>query len=417
MNLLSDKLLKETIWAFATKFAALIGFYFLQIYLVRSMSVEMWGEWSVFWSMLVILLMVCDMGINISAKKHIAEYKGQPEFRSVLRQAFLTRVVISLLLALVFWLVSERLLVFMNKVELTYLFKYVPPLIIFFTIVEFYKASFEAFHRIKYSFFLAIAEHGGKLLVMIGLFCVWHRLDILVVGLNVAYLVTFVVGGILLWNNIYCSQDGGVAKKVIYDIWMYSLPIFFMVLCGFLSMEIDTIMISYIKGNYETGIYSAAKQLIYSLPHLSLALSMGTIPSLAKVDQVDTLDCRNKFIRLQKLNAFVILCVLFVFLCGVAPLLPFFYGEAYRPSTITLLLLLPFGFFVSHGLLTGSLLDYRGRAGRRAINLGSSVVANITLNCLLIPLWGANGAAIATSSSYSLYCFFNHIEANKEFKS
>lgn len=416
MSLLRKKLLKETLWAILSKIIAFVCFYSLQIYLIRTMSVEKWGEWSVFWSMLVILLMTCDMGINISSKKFISEFKDKPEFHSVLRQAFFLRFTTSILLATSFWVVSERIFITLNKYELSYLFKFVPPLIFLFSMVEFYKTTFEAYHRLKYNCILSFAEHGSKLLILVVLFYFWKTLEVLAVGLNLAYTIAFIVGLLILWKKIYKLPGEGKTKKIIFDICAYSVPIFFMLFCGFLSLEIDTLMINYLQGNYETGIYSAAKQLIYYLPHISLAISMGTVPSLSKIDNDALQEPWQKFRRVLLVNAFIIVGVLFILGVSSGVLLPAIYGEAYEASVGPFLCLLPFGFFLSHGLLTGTFLDYRGRAGRRAINLSFSLVANIILNYLMISLWGAIGAAIATSLSYSAYCLFNHVAVCREFR-
>ena len=57
----------------------------------------------------------------------------------------------------------------------------------------------------------------------------------------------------------------------------------------------------------------------------------------------------------------------------------------------------------------------RGLAWQRLANVGVTITANVFLNWLLIPVWGAVGAAAASSLAYLPYCLLNLIAADKAF--
>lgn len=59
--------------------------------------------------------------------------------------------------------------------------------------------------------------------------------------------------------------------------------------------------------------------------------------------------------------------------------------------------------------ITTDSLDYLGRARIRAIFKGGMAVGNVSLNLLLIPIYGASGAAVAsviTFGSYTALCVY-----------
>jgi O-antigen/teichoic acid export membrane protein len=58
---------------------------------------------------------------------------------------------------------------------------------------------------------------------------------------------------------------------------------------------------------------------------------------------------------------------------------------------------------------------YRGLAWQRATNVVFTLIANVILNWLLIPIWGAVGAAAASSLAYIPYCALNLWAAHKAF--
>ena len=83
-------------------------------------------------------------------------------------------------------------------------------------------------------------------------------------------------------------------------------------------------------------------------------------------------------------------------------LIPIVYGEAFLPSARVLQILIP-------GVVTFTIfkvlnMDLAGK-GRPEISLAvfsPAVLVNITLNLMWIPKYGANGAALASTISYSL---------------
>jgi O-antigen/teichoic acid export membrane protein len=78
-------------------------------------------------------------------------------------------------------------------------------------------------------------------------------------------------------------------------------------------------------------------------------------------------------------------------------------------------MLIPFVIFNAATIFSGSLMLYRGLAWQRLANVGVTITANVFLNWLLIPRWGAIGAAAASSLAYLPYCLLNLMAADKAF--
>ena len=91
------------------------------------------------------------------------------------------------------------------------------------------------------------------------------------------------------------------------------------------------------------------------------------------------------------------------------------FGKEYLGSVLPLQILTFYIICFSFSIFLSSLLDYQGKAKKRAVNLSFTLIANIILNYILIPPYGAIGAAIATSTSYLPYIILNFIEVRKTF--
>ena len=79
------------------------------------------------------------------------------------------------------------------------------------------------------------------------------------------------------------------------------------------------------------------------------------------------------------------------------------FGPEFSGVGVPMKLLAPFVFFMSISRVYTGILDYRGRAWVRAGCLALSVLLNLALNLVLIPRFGAAGAATATSLAYVPY--------------
>jgi O-antigen/teichoic acid export membrane protein len=199
------------------------------------------------------------------------------------------------------------------------------------------------------------------------------------------------------------------------QVYLYSFPIFLMSIGGFAALEIDTIMLKYLRTAYDTGIYSAAKNIVMFLPHISLALSMGIVPGLSVFDAHTALTKRRFYYQVLGGIAGIYLLIGLGVVVFAMFGLGLFFSPEYQAASTPLLVLSPFVVLTGVSTYCGNLLDYRGLAWTRSINFGLTIVANVLLNWWLIPKWGAVGAAAASSIAFAPYCILNLWQAHRAF--
>ena len=89
-----------------------------------------------------------------------------------------------------------------------------------------------------------------------------------------------------------------------------------------------------------------------------------------------------------------------------AKLLPLVFGEQFRDSVVALQLLSPAAIAVSTGCASGALLNLQDNRRVLAFRTLIGAVVNIILNAVLIPRYGINGAAVATTISQFVAAYF-----------
>jgi len=176
-----------------------------------------------------------------------------------------------------------------------------------------------------------------------------------------------------------------------------------MVLSGVVLMvylRIDQVMLGALATQAEVGLYAAAVRISEVWYFVPSAIVSSVFPGLVALRSTDPEQFERKLQQLYNLLAFlgyaVALPVTFI-----APwLVRLLFGSAYQAAAPLLAVLIWAGLFANLSVVRNAhfiALDW-GRSLLWATSLGAT--ANVLLNLLLIPRYGALGAAIATCLSY-----------------
>jgi O-antigen/teichoic acid export membrane protein len=177
-----------------------------------------------------------------------------------------------------------------------------------------------------------------------------------------------------------------------------SFPVLFSTAIFFVYFRIDVLMLGYLKGPGETGIYGAAYNLAFGATFFAVIFGRTRLASLAAAEFSDELRRLYRRCMSDLLRAVVSLSA---GLLALTLVLVHLYGDAFASSRIPYLVLIG-----AQALLFFTQLNYitliaRGR-GRIASILGlSALLVNVVMNFALIPPLGAVGAALAMIASES----------------
>lgn len=169
--------------------------------------------------------------------------------------------------------------------------------------------------------------------------------------------------------------------------------------------RIDTLLLAAIAGVVAVGHYNAAYRLLETVLFVSWSLSRVLSPSFAsaKIDMVSfaaTIRMGYALIFALYLPYCAVLLVRGDQLVGVV------FGTQFEQAhLVAWLAITPLVFGIAH--LSGSALLSRRPDPIVLVASVAALVMNIALNLILIPRWGATGAAAATSASYLVQMAIN----------
>lgn len=198
--------------------------------------------------------------------------------------------------------------------------------------------------------------------------------------------------------------DWKLARQLLTESWPEIIAGF----GGLLFLRMDQIMLQHLSGPEAVGTFAVAARLSeawYFIPSAIIASSFPNIVASRAVNPDQYL--RRLQLMMAGLCALSYAAVLAAFLLG-EPVIRLLYGPAYQASAAILLVHIWCGLFVSMGLASGSWIMAERRVRLNLYRNLAGLAANLVLNLMLIPRFGALGAAYATLMSlFVAYMLFD----------
>jgi O-antigen/teichoic acid export membrane protein len=224
----------------------------------------------------------------------------------------------------------------------------------------------------------------------------------------------------VMWKGKLITRLATVDGRLLKDIVKYGLKSYPGTIAQFLSYRFDFFLVAYFLSFAQVGLYALAvswSELLFYLPD---SMAMALFPAIASSRSIKD---SNELTAIMTKAVMIIMFVgsIFIFLFA-GKLIPLLYTDKFLNSIYPLFILLPGVIMLSVWkivlsdlfiLLPGVIMlsvwkivlsDLAGRGFPQYKSISSTIgmVSNVVLNIVLIPLYGINGASLATTVSYSL---------------
>jgi O-antigen/teichoic acid export membrane protein len=204
------------------------------------------------------------------------------------------------------------------------------------------------------------------------------------------------------------SRDGIPTSTVrpVYEVrdWLKSaLPLMLMGSMFLANSNMDILMLGAMVGPEAAAVYKAATRgaelVVFSLSIIIAPLA----PLIAKLHTSGDLERLQKGITKSAKVVFLFSLLTAIPLIVFGKYFLFLFGYEFTQGRIALNILIAGQLVNSATGISGAILVMCGLEKKAALGLLFGVTANIVLNLVLIPIWGINGAAIATCLSTILW--------------
>lgn len=407
----------------AAKFIAMIFFYLQDIVLARLLGIEGYAEWAYFFSIMSIIFWISNLGINNAIQVMVAkdgeDYGGRANH---MISGLTLRVLVSGIFSILMLILGKPLC---DNLGIDEAFVHLVPLMLWgsgytflYAFVEFWKSTTIGLKQTNKLFVMTLFEHAGHFVWSIIGFYVTQDVYGVIIGYIVAYGIASIVSVLLLKKEKIVSYfDSQGFKDNLHSVFKVACSYIIACLSAFVMLEMDTVMLgSMLSDKEELSLYVAAKKITSKAPNLNEAILTALMVEFAIINIGNISEKKKSFKKIFVLN---VLCT-----CIVALLLIVFgdeaiytlYGAEFKEAYKYLMVLLPSFLITAVNQMFIYFLYYQNEAGYVSATYFGSIVINLVLNTLFIPIWGATGAGIGTAIALIPFIILLMIKIRKYFK-
>ncbi len=381
---------KNTFWlTFGQIFSRVIKAV-LMIYAARLLGTAGYGTFSYALSLAALFTMLSDVGIGGLLTREVSVTK------EVERYHFATSLFIKLLLISAGSLLVIFIAPFFTKIpEALPLLPIIVFLLAFDSLRDFLLAITRAQEKMQVEAgVLVFTNITIVALGIVSLFIFGSARSLMVaytIGSGAGFLVTFLILRKYL-SKTWRYVDRKLIKRIFSDAWPFAL----LGLLGIVMMNTDVIMLGWIRGAGEVGLYSAAQKIVQIIYVIPIIVGLALFPVMARL-------ANKKDRKLRKIMEETIASTLMIGLPimtgGIVlgrSIINLLFGVEYVGATLAFQILLPTILII----FPATIIAYAVFAYNKQRNfiglLLFGTVANVILNIALIPKYGIEGSAVAT---------------------
>ncbi len=390
MSLKLKYLLNTGIVAISKVFESIFA-YLIIVLITRNLGAEGLGQYSFIFSFVGLFFILGDFGVLDMIIKDLSR-----DFSKV--DKYVSNVlIIRIFLGLLFLSIYFISLLFISRDYMFALF--LAGIINFFTLIG---SVFDAILRVKSKGYLvSLMSFSERFLALIGAGIVFYftkNISLFVLVLAIAQFIKMAIG--FLVSKQYFKMIFNVDFKLIKKLIKLGYPFMFICIFTLVYVQLDTVMLSFMKGDLVVGFYQTGYKLINILNLIPIIILMFGFPLMSKLFVSNKKALSNFFEKMLFYSfSFMLPVIVGVWFIGDR-ILKFVYDISSIESFIAFKILIIAELFVFLTVIMGQTIS--ATDGQKVFMkiAGSGALLNIVLNFFLIPKYSLYGAGIATLITY-----------------
>ena len=388
------KYFKNTSWLFAEKIVRMIVGLFIGIWIARYLGPEQFGLLSYVQSSVLLFIAVAKLGLDSIVIKELLQNEKDAK-GVILGTAFCLRLAGYVL---VFICLNLYILALDVNAEASFLILLFSLNLLFqsFNVIDFY------FQSIVKSKYVVYANAGALFIVS----CI--KIYLLLFDYTIEYFViamvieSFFTAAFLLYfyNKKVTKFKYTFNKQEAYTLLKQSWPLIIWGLALQAYMRVDQIMINKYLGNIEVGFYAVAVRLTELWFFLAIIVTNSLFPALINAKSNNAKLYRKRVEKLLQLLVIISISIALLVSLFSEEIVVLLFTQTYAPAAdlLTIYAWTIVFVFLNNAIAKWYIIE--GLQKLASIRMVFGAVINVILNMVLIPKYGAIGAAYATVFAY-----------------
>lgn len=399
------RILQNTMFLVSGRLLSRIMQFFLLIYAARRLGAGDYGIFSLGYATVGMLAVAMDLGISTYMVQEVSrnasttsDYMG----KTLSAKAVMIGPALLLILLVGF---------FTGRNDQTLLVLAILAFgAVFDSLTVIFYSVFEAHEKMAYP--AVVVAVSNLLMSLIGILLLYYHQNLILL------CIVFCGGAIMRlgFAGIWCIKHFGLPRwnadhPRIFELIKRGFPFALVSIFVSIYYYIDTVILSLFCPEETVGQYNAAYRLLEAPLFVIQAVTTALFPAAAKIYAVNPAELKRVMSQVvEKAAAFGLsIAVVTALLSG--KLIELVYGKTYGEAGPLLAVLIFSAAIIMPSTVCGTVIRAIGRQTVSAWVTGLGAVLNILLNLMLIPYWGALGAAWATlaTEGFVLVVYFGMI--------
>lgn len=418
----AKKLISGSSFLFLMSILAAVIAYFTRVVLARSLTPSEYGLFYAVFAFVSFFLFFRGLGLNEALAKYISEFKVKKKYNEI-KTAIVSVLVWQLISSVIF---GALLIIFSKFLAVNYfkdasvslILNIFLVYILFSMFVLLLKSVFQGFQKM---WLFSISEPLKNILMFLFvLLFLYAGLGVFapVYAFTISWALVFFILSFFFIKTFKMfkykiKEFSGISKLM----FAFGLPIMLTAIGARLIGRIDTLMLTYFTTLDQVGIYNVVLPTAMLFLFFSESVSAVAFPIISELWIKKDFSRLKEWLKVIYKYSFVILAPIMLAVFAFSDMfIKLFFGEAYISGAFALKILLIGILFFIIAKFNNVTISAIGKPAiiTKIILLVSAI--NFVLNLVLIPLFGINGAALATTVSYLIVLVLSTRKATKYIK-
>jgi O-antigen/teichoic acid export membrane protein len=338
--------------------------------------------------------------------EHVARFSFTSAFRVYRKTEYLVAAVSLVTGALFFFAADFVAGSVFSKPRLSFLFAVAAVFVVFRSLMQLNTSAVRGLRLIKTFAFMQVLPSLAFLVALVSV--VWLRSDpnAPVYAQLVAYAATALVGTWIMDRAFRHRMKPGdmVERMPLREIAAVSLPMLMTASMQFFIGQTGVVMLGMFRSEAEVGYYSVAVRLALLTAFVLTAINSMAASKFSELYHTDRMDeLLGAAKKATKMVFWTTIPILLALVVLGEPILKLLYGGEFTVAYLAMVLLVAGQFVNSISGSTGIFLNMTGHQTAFRNIMFFAAILNVSLNWLLIPRFGINGAAFAAMATFSFW--------------
>jgi O-antigen/teichoic acid export membrane protein len=377
--------------------------YIYRLIIARGMGPETYGIFSLCFAIISVVSALAIFGLPNAIERYVPYHiNDKPKVKGIILFALQVGCISSIIAVVLLYLLSGTLAqLFKNEAILEPLKVFTFSIFPLF-VITIYNSISKAFKKIEYQVYAYNIIYS---IVNVSAAAIAIIFSFGIMGLAYGFLAATIAAAIALFILIERTKftlfDKIIPTFIRKEIASFSWPLVLVGMFGLIIGYTDTILLGYFMNETFVGLYNSAIPTANLLLVVPLSVISMLVPTTAELLSREKLnDVKHSYLITTEWIFLVNFPLFLIFLLFPQQILEVLFGSAYSTAGLSLTVL-SLGFFIySIAQPALKMMELTNKTKFLAVITASAAVLNVALNIILIPIFGINGAAIASAVSF-----------------